>query len=237
MSNRKKLPSLIARDTYFIWHQPDFIRIINRQMNTSPGDEKNDSTKPIIKSATDIVFVAVFFFLIVGASYWLKFGGASFQLPPAEPTIAATIPVAPTQEKNPSAALESQKKATVERAALEERRASQAVWGQLGDYMGGLLNPILSFFALYLLMRNLQLQQVQIAQTENSLTAAAISNEIAALASALDVISEDVRQMQNTQGYSDTDAYRKSLDLKIWLGSEIAARAQKIGAKSAKQNT
>ncbi len=33
-----------------------------------------------------------------------------------------------------------------------------AVWGQLGDYVGGLLNPILSFIALVLLIKSLSLQ-------------------------------------------------------------------------------
>ena len=33
-----------------------------------------------------------------------------------------------------------------------------AVWGQLGDYTGGLLNPILSFIALILLIKSLNLQ-------------------------------------------------------------------------------
>jgi hypothetical protein len=33
-----------------------------------------------------------------------------------------------------------------------------AVWGQLGDYFGGLLNPILSFISLVLLIKSLNLQ-------------------------------------------------------------------------------
>jgi len=33
-----------------------------------------------------------------------------------------------------------------------------AVWGQLGDYTGGLLNPILSFITLVLLIKSLSLQ-------------------------------------------------------------------------------
>lgn len=33
-----------------------------------------------------------------------------------------------------------------------------AVWGQLGDYIGGLLNPILSFITIVLLIRQLELQ-------------------------------------------------------------------------------
>lgn len=33
-----------------------------------------------------------------------------------------------------------------------------AVWGQLGDYFGGLLNPMLSFISLVLLIKSLTLQ-------------------------------------------------------------------------------
>ncbi|MCB5206539.1 putative phage abortive infection protein [Methylovorus mays] len=47
-----------------------------------------------------------------------------------------------------------------------------ATWGQFGDYMGGTLNPILSFFAFVFLVRTLALQQqsIQIQKDELSLT-------------------------------------------------------------------
>lgn len=33
-----------------------------------------------------------------------------------------------------------------------------AVWGQLGDYVGGILNPLLSFVSIFLLIKSLSLQ-------------------------------------------------------------------------------
>ncbi|NYY80701.1 hypothetical protein DMH27_20040 [Raoultella planticola] len=33
------------------------------------------------------------------------------------------------------------------------------VWGQFGDYVGGVLNPILSFISIYLLINSLSLQR------------------------------------------------------------------------------
>ena len=33
------------------------------------------------------------------------------------------------------------------------------VWGQFGDYVGGVLNPILSFISIYLLISSLSLQR------------------------------------------------------------------------------
>lgn len=35
-------------------------------------------------------------------------------------------------------------------------------WGQFGDYFGGTLNPILSFFSLIILVLNLRLQSKQL---------------------------------------------------------------------------
>lgn len=32
------------------------------------------------------------------------------------------------------------------------------IWGQFGDYLGGVLNPILSFISIYLLINSLSLQ-------------------------------------------------------------------------------
>jgi hypothetical protein len=172
-------------------------------------------TGSITKSATDIVFIASFLVVAVATCYLLKFG-------------APWSPLPSVQEKS----VTQQSARIVDKAdvssALDERRASQAVWGQLGDYMGGVLNPILSFFALYLLMRTLQLQHVQIAQTEKALVAASAANEIAALAAALDVISEDVKQMQESAGYSDVERYERAVSLKTWLANEIANRAKSI---------
>lgn len=33
------------------------------------------------------------------------------------------------------------------------------VWGQFGDYLGGVVNPILSFITIYLLLNSIKLQR------------------------------------------------------------------------------
>lgn len=43
----------------------------------------------------------------------------------------------------------------------------QAVWGQFGDYFGGVLNPILSFFALIGLLFTLRSQQIESKRTSD----------------------------------------------------------------------
>jgi len=47
------------------------------------------------------------------------------------------------------------------------RSTDQAVWGQFGDYFGGVLNPILSFFALVGLMATLRSQQSESKKSED----------------------------------------------------------------------
>ncbi|HEY6436916.1 MAG TPA: hypothetical protein VIY47_10010, partial [Ignavibacteriaceae bacterium] len=39
-----------------------------------------------------------------------------------------------------------------------EASKDPAVWGQLGDYVGGVLNPLLSFISIVLLIKSLVLQ-------------------------------------------------------------------------------
>jgi len=46
------------------------------------------------------------------------------------------------------------------------RSTDQAVWGQFGDYFGGVLNPLLSFFALVGLMVTLRSQQSESKKSE-----------------------------------------------------------------------
>lgn len=46
------------------------------------------------------------------------------------------------------------------------RSTDQAIWGQFGDYFGGVLNPLLSFFALVGLMVTLRSQQAESKKSE-----------------------------------------------------------------------
>lgn len=46
----------------------------------------------------------------------------------------------------------------------------QDVWGQFGDFVGGTLNPILSFITIYILYRTIILQQESLEKTNDALT-------------------------------------------------------------------
>lgn len=46
----------------------------------------------------------------------------------------------------------------------------QDVWGQFGDFVGGTLNPILSFITIYILYRTIILQQESLEKTSAALT-------------------------------------------------------------------
>jgi hypothetical protein len=112
---------------------------------------------------------------------------------------------------------------------LEERRFTQAVWGQLGDYIGGVLNPMLSFLTLFLLIKTLQLQQVQIRQSKSTIAATNASNEITVLGAALQVASEDLEQMQSTNVGITEEMYKGAYKKKVWLANEILKRADLLG--------
>lgn len=42
-------------------------------------------------------------------------------------------------------------------------------WGQFGDYVGGILNPVLAFFAFYWLTQSVMIQSVELAATRTAL--------------------------------------------------------------------
>ncbi|MBX8492568.1 hypothetical protein K5D42_22125 [Pseudomonas cichorii] len=46
----------------------------------------------------------------------------------------------------------------------------QDTWGQFGDFLGGTLNPILSFITIYLLYKTIILQQESLQKTQDSLS-------------------------------------------------------------------
>jgi hypothetical protein len=45
----------------------------------------------------------------------------------------------------------------------------QDVWGQFGDFVGGLANPLIALFALLMLIRGIRLQREELAETRNEL--------------------------------------------------------------------
>lgn len=57
---------------------------------------------------------------------------------------------------------------------------SPDVWGQFGDYIGGLLNPLIAFLAFYWLTQSVLLQKEELSETRKALTesASAQSNQV-----------------------------------------------------------
>ena len=54
-----------------------------------------------------------------------------------------------------------------------EASTDPAVWGQLGDYVGGLLNPLIAFLAFYWLTQSVLLQRQELQETKVALHASA----------------------------------------------------------------
>ncbi|AVI82480.1 hypothetical protein XJ28_01260 [Pseudomonas syringae pv. tomato] len=56
--------------------------------------------------------------------------------------------------------------------------SGQDIWGQFGDFVGGTLNPILSFITIYLLYKTIVLQQESLQKTQESLALSRDSYEL-----------------------------------------------------------
>lgn len=53
-------------------------------------------------------------------------------------------------------------------------------WGQFGDYLGGVLNPLVAYFAFYWLTKSVSLQKEELAETRKALEDSSKSQEIQA---------------------------------------------------------
>ncbi len=61
---------------------------------------------------------------------------------------------------------------------LEQKPAADAdKWGQFGDFVGGLLNPIVAFAAFFWLTESVKLQKQELADTRAELKAAAMAQQ------------------------------------------------------------
>lgn len=54
---------------------------------------------------------------------------------------------------------------------------STETWGQLGDYVGGFLNPVVAYFAFYWLTRSVALQKEELADSRRALQESSVSQE------------------------------------------------------------
>ncbi|PBP62881.1 hypothetical protein AO256_19355 [Pseudomonas syringae] len=73
---------------------------------------------------------------------------------------------------------------------------SQEIWGQFGDYFGGVLNPILSFFALTGLMITLRAQQAESNRAEKRHEASAFDSRLFQLLSLMHTSVSSVKFMR-----------------------------------------
>lgn len=87
--------------------------------------------------------------------------------------------------------------------------AESDVWGQFGDFVGGLLNPVVAYAAFYWLTRSVRLQKEELRETRVALAEASkaqaeqaeharISVRLNALSTLTNAISSEV-EMQRTQ--------------------------------------
>lgn len=85
---------------------------------------------------------------------------------------------------------------------------STDAWGQFGDYVGGLLNPVVAFFAFYWLTASVMIQKEELAQTKSALRDAANAQNaqarhaertaiINALAATLQSLDSDISNFRN----------------------------------------
>ncbi len=83
-----------------------------------------------------------------------------------------------------------------------------AVWGQFGDYVGGILNPLIAFLAFYWLTQSVLLQKQELAETKDALKDSADSQSkqvlLAARAAEINALSAMLASHN-----SDLSSYRK----------------------------
>lgn len=95
-----------------------------------------------------------------------------------------------------------------------------AVWGQLGDYVGGIANPLIAFLALYWLTQSVLLQRKELQETKDALKEsaeaqakqerhAACAARISALSSMLTSVNADVASTKSRLEFLETPVQRR----------------------------
>jgi hypothetical protein len=86
----------------------------------------------------------------------------------------------------------------------------QDIWGQFGDYVGGILNPLIAGLALYWLTESVQIQRRELSETRQALqeSAKAQAQQVAASATVakLNVLNAELETVQ-----LDINAVRENL--------------------------
>ena len=107
-------------------------------------------------------------------------------------------------------------------------------WGQLGDYVGGLLNPLVAFFAFYWLTESVRLQTQELEETretlKDTLNEAELSRQARCFTSLYDELNsaEFGEQMENIGNWLDSVAKGLSKPREQLAESEIHGAYQAL---------
>ena len=86
-------------------------------------------------------------------------------------------------------------------------------WGAFGDFVGGLLNPIVAFAAFYWLTQSVKLQRRELSETREELRKTAeAQNELVKLAALSGLTTAAVAEMAHIRGVSDAIARNRPPD-------------------------
>jgi hypothetical protein len=108
---------------------------------------------------------------------------------------------------------------------------TMAAWGQFGDFLGGVLNPLLSFLALLAVVKNLRLQSEQMAQSQDDRFASEIANRMSALSSASAVLTASIEQdleVTSKGGPVNSERYHAKLNQREDITRELLRLAQQL---------
>lgn len=116
-------------------------------------------------------------------------------------------------------------------------------WGQFGDYLGGVLNPIVAFLALLWLIKSVLIQDTELRETREALTKSANAQtsqvQIAALSSILTGHNADIQALQtelSRLGHSATTAGLGFNDQGLMLrGDTLLEYMRQLNAKLLQQ--
>lgn len=105
-------------------------------------------------------------------------------------------------------------------------------WGTFGDFVGGILNPLVAFSAFYWLTVSVSIQHRELGETRKALVDTSKSQKeqvnIAKLKNQLDLISIEINQLN-----IELEAELQYLNVLVQIGSDGAGRTTQIFGKDA----
>lgn len=110
----------------------------------------------------------------------------------------------------------------------------QDVWGQAGDFIGGICNPLLSLLALVALLKTVQLQAAQLdaAREELDSTRKSQGDQLAVAQAQLDLAKEEAREARDV-GLEQLKASRALTDAQTRTAEAQGRLAEAISSQTA----